>query len=147
MPAKEKVIRWSKWRAASEFGIDQKTLTGRLTRYGIEPGRDNNYTTKQICDAVFGDIDNEKLRLTKEQADKLEIENAQSRGDLVKMSEIVDVMQRGLQAMTATVMGMTDLQVEHREKIIEQLRECGERVVAGDGDSDAATPLHSEPMG
>ena len=147
MPAKEKVIRWSKWRASSEFGIDQKTLTGRLTRYGIEAGRDKCFSTKQICDAVFGDIDNEKLRLTKEQADKLEIENATSRGDLVVMSEMVEIVQRGLQAMTATVMGLTDLPVEYRDKIIEQLRECGERVVKGDSDRDAAAALHGEPVG
>lgn len=138
---KEKSIRWSKWRAAQEFGIDQKTLTGRITRYGIEEGKDKCFSTKQICDAIYGDIDGEKLRLTKEQADKLEIENAESRRQLIPAAEFVEVASRGLQAMTATILGMTDLTIEHREKIIQQLRECGNSVVALSRDCQPATSL------
>ena len=132
---KEKAIRWSKWRAASEFGIDQKTLTGRLNRYGIEAGRDKCFSTKQICDATFGDIDGEKLRLTKGQADEKEMSNALQRGELVVKDEVVALVTKGLQAMVATVLAMTEITIEQREKIIEQLRECGERVARGDKDS------------
>jgi len=132
----EKKIRWSKWRAASEFGIDQKTLTGRLTRYGIQEGDDGKFSTSQICSAIYGDIDGERLRLTKEQADEKALNNAERRRELVPAQDFIEVTQRGLQAMTATVMGLTDIDIEHREKIIEQLRECGKSVVAvGSGES------------
>ena len=138
MPAQEKLIRWSKWRAASEFGIDQKTLTGRINRYGIEPGRDKCFSTKQICSAIYGDIDGERLRLTKEQADEKALSNAEKRRDLIPAAEFISVAERGLQAMVATAMSMTDLTVEQREKIIEQLREAGQSV-AGVAGADCKT--------
>tara|TARA_R110000868_G_C10862841_1_gene761634 strand:+ start:1065 stop:1508 length:444 start_codon:yes stop_codon:yes gene_type:complete len=145
---KEKAIRWSKWRAAQEFGIDQKTLTGRLTRYGIEEGDDKCFSTKQICDAIYGDIDGEKLRLTKEQADEKALSNAERRRELIPSDEFVSVAERGLQSMVATVMGMTDIGMDHREKIIEQIREAGIALArVGGSYSDSAAALHGCDMG
>lgn len=69
-------IRWTKELASSEFAINPRTLTNRLRQKGIEPGPDNKYSTQQICDAVYGDIDCEKLRRAAAQATRDEIKAA-----------------------------------------------------------------------
>lgn len=133
--------RWNVENAASEFDINPRTLSARLRQYSIEPGKDGKFSTKQICSARFGDIDNEKLRLTKEQADEKEMSNAIQRGELVVKADVVDLVTVGLQAMVATILAMTEITIEQREKIIKQLRECGERVARSDKDSDASAEV------
>lgn len=139
--------RWNIEKASAEFDINPRTLSARLRQYSIEPGKDGKFSTKQICSARFGDIDNEKLRLTKEQADEKEMSNALQRGELVVKAEVVSLVTGGLQAMVATVLAMTEITIEQREKIIEQLRECGERVARGYKDSDSTAALHGSDLG
>ena len=68
--------RWGLEKAAAEFGINPRTLSKRLKQYSIECGRDKMFSTKQICAAIFGDIDGERLRLTKEQADYIGVKQS-----------------------------------------------------------------------
>ena len=139
---KRKAIRWTLEVAASEFNINPRTLAKRCKAISVEFGMDRKMSTSQVCSAVFGDIDSERLRLTKEQADEKALSNAEQRRELVKFSEVLEVAHRGLSAMTSTVMGLTHLTVEDREAIINQLRAAGEVVEHGDGSRESSAALH-----
>ena len=136
--------RWTRNNAAMEFGISDKNLTLRLRRKSIKPGEDGCYSTKQICDAVFGDIDGEKLRLTKEQADRVAWENRINEGEYIKAADYRQVTERGLSAMVAAVNSAANLEDEDKAKIIRHLRACGESVVAGTGGGNTAPVLSSK---
>ncbi len=55
----------------------------------------------------------------------LEMEGAEMDGRLVNFNDALEVLLRGLAAMTSTVMGMTHLSVEDRETVINKLNEAG----------------------
>ena len=146
--SKFKQIQWTIENAAAEFGCDKQTLSKYFRQGGIEPKfKAGKFSTDQITAALFGDYDSQKTRKITHEANILEMEEKQSRGELVIKADAVALVQRGLQAMVATTMAMTELTIEQREKIIEQLRECGERVARGDKDSESASTLHGSDLG
>lgn len=132
-------IRWTVNSAESEFGLNRRTINKRLRQSDIQPGDDGKFSTAQICSAVFGDIDSERLRLTKEQADKIAIDNAASRSELVNATELKDVVERGLAAMVQAVLAASNLENEDKDKIIGHLKHAGESVVERIGNRKAAT--------
>jgi hypothetical protein len=134
-------IRWTLEVAASEFNINPRTLAKRCKTASIEFGNDRKFSTVQICAAVFGDIEGERLRLTRAQADERELSNAAVRKELVNFSDLLSVAHRALSAMTACIMGMTHIEVEDREKIIAQLRSAGTVMESGNGGSDPAAEV------
>lgn len=143
----DEAIRWTKEKAATEFGINPRTLAGRLATQGIRPAADQRFSTSDICKAVFGDIDGERLRLIREQADKASLENAKTRGDLVSASDMRKVVERGLAAMIEAVKAASNLEHEDKAKILNHIKRCGESVVSGVANGDNAAELHSEPVG
>ena len=135
-------------QAGGEFDCDPETLAKYFRRNGVEPAfKSGKFSTAQIVVALFGDIEAQKVRKITHEANLLEMEEKQSRGELVAKADVVELVTRGLQAMVSTVLAMTELTIEQREKIIEQLRECGERLVGGDKDRDATTTLHRGAVG
>jgi AraC-like DNA-binding protein len=142
MGRKFKQKHWGLDEAASEFGCDKDTLAKYFKQAGQSPAfTDGTWATNQIVVALFGDYDAQKTRKITHEANLLELTEREKRGELVPMGELVNLMQRGLQAMTAYVMGLTDIEIERREKIIEQIRACGEGVVGGSKDSDASAEV------
>lgn len=135
------------WRiepASREFGCDGETLSKALKRASIEPAfKDGSFSTAQIVAALFGDYDAQRTRKITAEADLLEMQRAEKKHELVPGSEFLELMHRGHQAMTSTVMGMTDMTIENREKIIEQIREAGASVVGRVGNDKATTPVQS----
>jgi len=93
MAAKES-IRWTLEKAATEFGLDRTTLSKRITTAGILAGADKMFSTADICAAVFGDIEGEKLREKRHQANLLEMEEEERRGLLLKKSEVYDQIDK-----------------------------------------------------
>jgi len=130
--------------ASSEFGMDAKTLAQRIRKYGIDPGPDGRLSTRQICAAIFGDIDSEKLRLTKEQADKVEWENRINRKEYISGEQFQQLVERGLGAMVAAVNSAANLESEDKAKIINHLRACGESVAIGLKGGSPAPELQSQ---
>ena len=55
-------VRWTLEAAAREFGRSRTTVTNRISAAGIKPDSDGTYSTRQIVDAVFGSIQEAKLR-------------------------------------------------------------------------------------
>lgn len=82
-------IRWTSSQASAEFNIHQDTLAKRLRRESILADKeDGKFSTAQIVKAIFGDITGERLRKTREEADRIAIENEKSRGVLIE-AEVV----------------------------------------------------------
>ncbi len=114
-------IRWTKEQAAENFQVNPRTLSRRMVAAELIPGDDKKYSTPQICAAVFGDIDGEKLRLVKEQADKYALENAERRGLLVRVDVIAQAVNRAIAAAKAAIDSASNLEREDKDKIMQQL--------------------------
>jgi len=82
MPSHEP-FRWTIGYAASEFGLDEKTLAARIKAAGVLKGTDGRFSTQDITRAIFGDLELEKTRLTSEQADIAAINKAEMLRELV----------------------------------------------------------------
>lgn len=134
--------RWEMEEAAKEFDINTRTLSKRLKVKSIAAGKDGKFATLDICKAAYGDIDGERLRLTRAQADEKELSNSKERKELVRFDEFMAIAHRGLSAMTSAVMGMIHLNIEDRETIIKQLRSAGEMLERGNDGGGATTSVH-----
>jgi phage terminase Nu1 subunit (DNA packaging protein) len=87
-------ILWTIEQAAREFGADRDTLSRLLTREGIRPDENGHFATTQICAAIFGDIDAEKVGLTRAQRIKEETANRKRAGELVEVEAVIELAQR-----------------------------------------------------
>ena len=81
-------IRWTVERAATEFGCARETLSGRLKRGGIVAGADGKFSTKQICAAVHGDLESEKLRNLRDDAEIKEFELGRLKRELIPAENV-----------------------------------------------------------
>jgi hypothetical protein len=124
-------------------GPQLEALTGLTTRRiqqlaaagKIPPAIDGRWQMTETIKALFAyfrtlrepdELDAARLDKIQTETALLKADLALREGELIPVAEILETMQRGLLAMVATVMSMTDLKIEHREKIIGQLRESGE---------------------
>ena len=124
MPAKLNPVRWSLLFAQSEFGVDRKTLQKRLNAEEVEPGKDGKYSTKQIASAVFGDIQGERLRKTREEADNLALKNAELRGELVQVALVKQMVSEIILANKQTILA-SQLEQEGKNEILANLEALG----------------------
>src|SRR5512135_3709891 len=77
-------IHWTVEQAAAEFRRNPRTISAKLKALSEDPAfSDGTFSTDQICRAVFGDIESERLRKTTEEADALGLANEQRRGELL----------------------------------------------------------------
>lgn len=91
MGRKIETIRWALGTAAKEFGLDPKTLSARLKARGIEVGVDGKLSTLQICEAVYGDLEGEKILKTREERIKLARENKTADRELLPTPEMIRI--------------------------------------------------------
>lgn len=115
-------LRWAINKAASEFGIDRRTLERRLAEASVSPGRDRKYSTGQICAAVFGDMDSAKLRRANAEADLAEMDRNERAKKLISADIVQSVWTDALSQMRAIVMA-ADLPKLTRTQLIKQLKE------------------------
>jgi hypothetical protein len=83
MPRTLKPIRWTLEQAASEFGIDRKTLSNRAKVGGILAGEDSKFSTRDICRAVFTDGEAARASLAISQKENFDLRNRKLSGELV----------------------------------------------------------------
>ena len=117
-----KSIRWTLELAASEFPINRTTLGKRLKQANIKPDADQRFSTKSICDAVFGNLAGERLRLVREQADRVALENAKERRELISVREIAPIINRAIAAIKAEIDSISYIERDDKDKI---LIKCG----------------------
>lgn len=83
---------------SEEFGISHQKLLGALKRSGVATGRDKKVTIKQAYDALTsrsdskGDMQSERLRKLREEANLLEIERMREERTLVPMAEVQEMV-------------------------------------------------------
>jgi phage terminase Nu1 subunit (DNA packaging protein) len=133
-------MRWTITKAAGEFGVNRETLIKRLNKADIPKAKD--YSTKEICAAVFGSISDERLRLTREQADKVALENAVCRKDVVAIGEVMPFVDNVFGAIRTRLGSIANLDNEEKAYIINQLRIAVESLDGFIKDTDPAADLH-----
>lgn len=116
-------MRWEVGIAAKEWGVHRQTLSARLKRENLLPGKDGCFSTAQIDEAINGDLEGERLRELRERADKLALENAQTRRDLISLAELAPVINRAIVAIKAEIGAITYIEQDDKDKI---LARCGE---------------------
>jgi phage terminase Nu1 subunit (DNA packaging protein) len=133
-------------QAAAEFAIDRRTLARRLSENQIAPG-EGGYSILQCHRACFGDIDEEKLRLTKEQADKLGLENQMRRGELVEVRVVAESINRAIGSIRGYVLGLTHLPEEDRDEILLKCKALYESAFGNPGDDTDDVESAAAPNG
>lgn len=119
-------MRWSLSRASAEFGCARETLKRGFRQEGIDAdAEDGKFTTAQICKALFGDLDGEKVRLTRAQADKVEMENRERSKELIEVNAAVDLAQRFCFAARQVIM-LSELSEPAKNKILRELNRLKE---------------------
>ena len=79
-------LRWNLRKAAVEFGTTVDTLKKSLNQISAEPDVDGLYTTGQLIRARYGELHQERLRVQRETADRIALENAITRGETLSRS-------------------------------------------------------------
>lgn len=80
------------YEASREFAVDRRTLTRGLAERGITVKPGAKYTIKQLHDAIAGDLEYEKTRLTRADADLREMDKLEKKHILVPLSEVADIV-------------------------------------------------------
>jgi phage terminase Nu1 subunit (DNA packaging protein) len=100
--------RWTAQTAAEEFGWPLETLRRKLRERGHRLQRHARYTTREITDALFGNLEVEKIRLTKADADVREMERAEKQGLLVPMELAEKRLAETLAPFRSNLLAMPD---------------------------------------
>lgn len=133
-------LLWSLHRAAQEFGLHRNTLKKRLLVAGLDYDDNGAYTTSQICAAVFGDAQSARTRLANEQADKIALENAESRKILIPVSDALSIVERYCGAIRSKIMA-SDMSEAGKKKVLAEIQRLADvdfrDEKADDGDDDA----------
>lgn len=118
---KYKPIRWTIAQAASEFNWDKDTLTKALKRAGVEGGN-GTFSTNEILVACYGDIDHEKLRKVRAEADVLELTLAKERSKVLVADDVTRVWADIAVAIRQIIKG-SNLSDSEKNECLRQIRE------------------------
>ncbi len=129
--------RWTRADIARELGMDVRTVGKKLVAAELD-GVDG-LTTRQVFAAMVGDLTAERTREAKERADKLALENAEKRRELVPAREYIRVMSKCLESIKATIVSAANLETEDKDKILAACRE-GVAGLLGCGGGSASDP-------
>ena len=99
-------IRWSQEQAATEFGINVRTLATKIKTGGITPGQDHKFSTAQICAAVFGSLEFERRRKLSADADLSEIERDQKLEQLISINVAFKAWESILMTVRGKLIGL-----------------------------------------
>jgi phage terminase Nu1 subunit (DNA packaging protein) len=83
MPRALKPIRWTIEHAASEWGVDRKTLAKYIRVSGVVQGSDGKFTTRDIDRAINSDGEAARAALAISQKENFDLRNKKLSGELV----------------------------------------------------------------
>lgn len=81
-------MKWTIRAACQEFNIDHITLKKRIIASGLTYEQDQKYTTMEIVAAYCGSLQQEKIKIARNEAALLEIELAEKKGELVPAASV-----------------------------------------------------------
>lgn len=73
--------------ACYEIGINPRTLAGRLKQGSIDPDTDGTYSTKQIIQAIYNDLESERIRELRSKSALNELELRRKEGELIDLED------------------------------------------------------------
>jgi hypothetical protein len=97
-------LKWNLRKAAAEFGTTADTLKKSLNRVSQEPDADGLYTTGQLVQSLFGQLHTEKIRYQRAIAERVEMENAVARADVLNRVELTRSFGEMADAMKQAVL-------------------------------------------
>lgn len=119
---------------AREIGFDRHSLMKRIAEMDIQPagkvakGKAAGSDLFRIRDlfkaALGGDIEAERLRKTREEADKLALQNARSRGELVEIASVKKLGEKIMIALRNRILNMP-LTDEEKDRCLIELMDLG----------------------
>lgn len=115
-------IRWNIETAAREFKINPRTLSQRLTAASVTHGKDKRYSTVQIVRAIYSDLESERIRKTRAEADQVELENAEARRELVPILEFRQAASAVVVEAVRIVRSWTKLTEDEQDEFLRQIR-------------------------
>jgi hypothetical protein len=118
-------IRWSLELAAREFNAEPRTIRKRLVAADVVAGPDGCYSTPQITAAVYGDLYGEKLRIAKQQADKLELANQVRRDELFESDAIYQAFEAIFTAVRQKILA-SNMSNAEKDELLRDLQTTGE---------------------
>lgn len=115
-----KTVRLTIHEASVEFGCSAQTLSKQLKMAGIGPGADQRWSIMDICRVRFGDLENERARKVREDADGSALENAVMRRQLVEKERVVNFIMDFAVSIRQHILG-ADMPKESKEDILRDL--------------------------
>lgn len=115
-------MKWTPESAQIEFGPDAKTITKRIKTGNIVPAADGTYSTKQICAAIYGDMDGARLRKELALASQEERRDRQEARELIEAAQVQQVWA-GYLVHVRQVIRHSELSELRKREILGQLRE------------------------
>jgi hypothetical protein len=114
------LLKWNLKKAAVEFGTTVDTLKKALNQVSAEPDADGLYTTGQLIQARYGELYQEKLRVHRETADRIALENAITRGETLSRAALMQGLAGVADAMVFRIMS-SELSREAKEDLLKDL--------------------------
>jgi hypothetical protein len=96
-------IRWTQRMVAAEFGVNERTVSKKLTDARTTPGPDNKYATKDVIDALYDDIQVVRKRLLNAQADRIEFDLKVADGSKIDEQDVREMDEQIYVAIRQTV--------------------------------------------
>ena len=118
----QKPIRWTIEHAASEFGINPRTLSGGLRRASLEPGEDSRFSTAQICSAIFGDKEAEEILKIREEREILQIKKGKLLNELLPAEAVERVWAAAVIGWRQKILGTDGLTDAQKREILIDLK-------------------------
>ncbi len=113
-------IRWTPGRAAEEFRVGYKLVTGGLKKSGELAGEDGCFSTIQVANAIYGDMHKQKLRLATEAADAKALANDEARGRLVDKPDLLTRFQTVFAEMKGRILN-SELSQDRKDALLNSI--------------------------
>jgi hypothetical protein len=97
-------LRWSVERTGTEFGFTSQTLRKSLGKTAAIADANGLFTTKQICQAIFGSMRVEKLATQRQLTRRYELENAITEATVLDRAELMKGLALIADAMVSRIM-------------------------------------------
>jgi phage terminase Nu1 subunit (DNA packaging protein) len=118
---------------AKVAGVDRHTIAKRLAELGAEPvgkskrQRADEFTLRDLVKAasLSTDADEQRLRKTTAEAERIELANARSRGELIEIASVKKLGERVMIALRSRVLALP-LTDEEKDRCLAELRQLGE---------------------
>jgi hypothetical protein len=114
-------LKWNVEKAATEFGVARNTLKKILNQNFIRPDTDGLYTTRQLCEGLFGSMHAERLATQKQITERITLENRITRGQVVNRAELMRVLSAIADAVKSRIMSDAAMSRTAKEDILKDI--------------------------